>query len=385
MNTEGFAYTEELYQTLSKHVPTFLCAGKHKAKWLKFGKADPIPMIGEYTFDRQIGKGRCCEVKLAWMKGQSYAIKLIPLDVIDLNFIAKLDCELEALSLYRHPHIISVQEAIISNQYLGLVMEWARGGDLFHFLQLNGRIRGVAQLQKWFAQLISAVDFLHTHSFVHHDIKPENILINKDGNITLTDFEMGECFRRQGFPFVTKACGSVTYCAPEVMCSRLPYDACKADIWALGVTLYTMVVGYLPFNDHEYGKDTPQEIAEQYRYIMSAELKFPDSVEPQLRDLISGMLDCNPTSRISLPEIKSHAWLNGYSEFWTVPPLFSGSKKNSAGSLFSDASQHTINTLHSYYTNDPDSSEFRKPVRGPIIWDPEASCKYWQAPILTNY
>lgn len=372
---------DALAKALSKHVPTSVIMDERKSKWQKLSKPQ-LQSIGEYSLDRLIGKGRNCEVRLSWRQGFPYAVKLIPLRVIDEEYIGKLDQELGALDLYQHPHIICIEEAIISGGYLGLVMQWARGGDLFQFLRLNGRITRVEQHQRWLAQLVSALDLLHTNSFIHHDIKPENILISKSGNIILTDFEMGECFKRQGFPFITSVCGSVTYCAPEVMLTNAAYDGCKADIWALGVTLYTMVVGYLPFDDEKFGKTTNMEIAEQYIHIQTAPLVFPDFIDSQLRDLISGMLQRDPTKRLSLADIKKHPWLSNFADLWNAPPLMNGPKKDSAGSLFSDCSQQTVRTLQNLCSIDTSAPEFRKPIKGPIIWDPEASSRYWQAPVL---
>lgn len=378
---QQFPCTDRLAEVLSKHLPTSVISDKNKSKWQKLTRQQ-FQSIGEYSFDRLIGSGRHCEVRLSWREGFPYAVKLIPLSVIDDDFIGKLDRELRSLDLYHHRHIICIEEAIISHEHLGLVMQWARGGDLFHFLQLNGRISCIEQTQRWFAQLVSALDLLHTNSYVHHDIKPENILITKSGDVVLTDFEMGESFKRQGFPFVKSACGSVTYCAPEVMLSNSPYDGCKADVWALGVTLYTMIVGYLPFDDSKFNKSTVEEIAEQYIYIQSATLEFPDFVDPQLKNLISGMLDINPTKRFSLADIKKHPWLSHFADLWNAPTLMYGSNKHSAGSLLSDSSQQTVKTLLNTCPIDTSAPEFRKPVKGPIIWDPEASSRYWQAPML---
>jgi serine/threonine protein kinase len=142
--------------------------------------------------------------------------------------------------------------------------------NLFFLLQI-----GEKEAKKLFGQMISAIEYLHSHGLVHRDIKPENILLDADNNIKLAD--LGLCnLVREGESLKT-ACGSNNYAAPELLIPRA-YDGKQADVWSLGVILFTMVTGTLAFGN--------ENISKLFKDIEMANFHLPDSVSAPCRDLI---------------------------------------------------------------------------------------------------
>ncbi|KAF2306532.1 hypothetical protein GH714_019146 [Hevea brasiliensis] len=178
------------------------------------------------------------------------------------------------------------------------VMEYIKGGELFNKVAKGKLKEDVAR--KYFQQLISAVDYCHSRGVSHRDLKPENLLLDENGNLKVSDFglsALAECKRQDGLLHTT--CGTPAYVAPEVI-NRKGYDGSKADIWSCGVILYVLLAGYLPFHD--------TNLMEMYRKIGKAEFKFPNWFAPEVRKLLSKILDPNPSSRISMAKTMENSW-----------------------------------------------------------------------------
>ena len=177
-------------------------------------------------------------------------------------------------------------------------MEYVRGGELFNKVA-KGRLKeDVAR--KYFQQLISAVGFCHARGVFHRDLKPENLLLDENGNLKVSDFGLSavsDQIRQDGL-FHT-FCGTPAYVAPEVL-ARKGYDAAKVDIWSCGVVLFVLMAGYLPFHD--------QNVMAMYKKIYKGEFRCPRWFSPELSRLVSRLLDTNPETRISIPEIMENRW-----------------------------------------------------------------------------
>lgn len=133
-----------------------------------------------------------------------------------------------------------------------------------------------------YAQLLSAIDYMHTENIVHRDLKPENILLTSSMDIKIVDFGLSTQFEKGAR--LKSSCGSPCYALPEMLVGGT-YEAAEADIWSSGIVLFTMVCGYLPFED--------TDIKKLYKKVMSQELDFPEDCSLEARDLLRNILHKN--------------------------------------------------------------------------------------------
>ncbi|KAI8608260.1 kinase-like domain-containing protein [Chytriomyces sp. MP71] len=180
------------------------------------------------------------------------------------------------------------------------------GGELFEHI-LTSRCLSEEESRKMFAQIISAVGFIHNIGIVHRDLKLENILLDEERNVLITDF--GFANKSQGSEGLLKtSCGSPCYAAPELVTSDSGYVGEAADIWSCGVILFSMIAGYLPYDDDPENPDG-DNINLLYNYIMETKLVYPDYVPKDCQHLINRILVPNPQYRAGIQEIMNHHWL----------------------------------------------------------------------------
>ncbi|OMO67750.1 hypothetical protein COLO4_30006 [Corchorus olitorius] len=254
-----------------------------------------------YESGRLLGQGTFAKVHYArnLKTGASVAIKIVDKEkILKVGMIDQIKQEISVMRLVRHPNVVELYEVMASKTKIYFVMEYAKGGELFNKL-LKGKLKEDAA-RKYFQQLISAVDFCHSRGVCHRDLKPENLLLDEHGNLKVTDFglsALAQSKHQDGLLHTT--CGTPAYVAPEVI-SRRGYDGYKADIWSCGVVLYVLLAGYLPFHD--------SNLMEMYRKIGKGEFKFPNWFTPEVRRLLSKILDPNPSTRISMDKIMENSW-----------------------------------------------------------------------------
>ncbi|XP_072542633.1 ribosomal protein S6 kinase alpha-3-like [Salminus brasiliensis] len=251
---------------------------------------------------RKIGEGSFGKVMLATSKKypDQVAIKTTDLKLMKPGFVSKfLPRELAILRKVQHPHIVQVRDILeLSNRHVFIVME-AAATDLCHMIQELHHIP-IDQAKRWFSQLVSAVVYLHQQNIVHRDLKCSNVLLTADDRIKLTDFSLVRISR--GFPDLSETyCGTPHYAAPEVLLHE-PYDPKRSDVWSLGVILYTMVTGSLPFDSNNL-KRLPHH--------QKQPLKYPDgvTVDEPCKNFISYMLKFHYYLRPSAAEVAQHQWL----------------------------------------------------------------------------
>ncbi|GMM27904.1 protein kinase [Martiniozyma asiatica (nom. inval.)] len=281
--------------------------------------------FGNYILGSTLGEGEFAKVKLGWRKDgknpSQAAIKLIKRESIPQGSEKenKIHREITALKKLRHPNIVRLVEVLQNDKYIGIVLEYASGGELFEYI-LEHRYLKESMACKLFSQLVSGVDYMHAKGVVHRDLKLENLLLDKHKNIIITDFGFNNTFGHGGSDLMKTSCGSPCYAAPELVVSTGPYEGRKVDVWSCGVILYAMLSGYLPFDDDPQNPDG-SNLARLYHYITHTPLTFPEYIQPTPRDLLRKILVSNPDKRISLRQVRNHQWLAPHTPFLSVTPL----------------------------------------------------------------
>lgn len=276
-------------------------------------KAHREVRFGAYVLGSTLGEGEFGKVKLGWRKDGQHpsqvAIKLIKRDTLarDSELEVKIHREINSMRLLSHPNIVNLVEVLKSGKYIGIVLEYASGGELFeHILQHKHLKENVAK--RLFAQLVSGVDYMHLKGLIHRDLKLENLLLDKHKNIVISDFGFVNSYNRAKNDLMKTSCGLPCYAAPELVLTRTPYSGRKVDIWSMGVILYAMLAGYLPFDDDAENEDGA-DIVRLYNYICSTRLTFPEYVSPLARDLLRRIIVPDPSRRIGIDDIRNHPWL----------------------------------------------------------------------------
>ncbi|XP_038846345.1 serine/threonine-protein kinase BRSK1-like [Salvelinus namaycush] len=254
--------------------------------------------VGPYRLEKTLGKGQTGLVKLGvhCITGQKIAIKIVNREKLSESVLMKVEREIAILKLIEHPHVLKLHDVYENNKYLYLVLEHVSGGELFDYLVKKGRLTP-KEARKFFRQIISALDFCHSHSICHRDLKPENLLLDEKNNIRIADFGMASL--QVGDSLLETSCGSPHYACPEVIRGE-KYDGRRADVWSCGVILFALLVGALPF-DH----DNLRQLLEK---VKSGVFHMPHFIPPDCQALLKGMIEVDPDKRLTLEAIQKHTW-----------------------------------------------------------------------------
>ncbi|KAM4724260.1 MAP/microtubule affinity-regulating kinase 3a isoform 12-T13 [Anableps anableps] len=263
------------------------------------------PHVGNYRLLKTIGKGNFAKVKLARhiLTGREVAIKIIDKTQLNPNSLQKLFREVRIMKILNHPNIVKLFEVIETERTLYLVMEYASGGEVFDYLVAHGRMKEKEARAK-FRQIVSAVQYCHQKHIVHRDLKAENLLLDADMNIKIADFGFSNEFTLGNK--LDTFCGSPPYAAPELFQGK-KYDGPEVDVWSLGVILYTLVSGSLPFDG--------QNLKELRERVLRGKYRIPFYMSTDCENLLKRFLVLNPTKRGTLEQIMKDRWINaGFEE-----------------------------------------------------------------------
>ncbi|XP_046507610.1 serine/threonine-protein kinase SIK1 [Equus quagga] len=262
------------------------------------GQQKPL-RVGFYDIERTLGKGNFAVVKLARHRvtKTQVAIKIIDKTRLDSSNLEKIYREVQIMKLLNHPHIIKLYQVMETKDMLYIVTEFAKNGEMFDYLTSNGHL-SENEARKKFWQILSAVEYCHSHHIVHRDLKTENLLLDGNMDIKLADFGFGN-FYKSGEPLSTW-CGSPPYAAPEVFEGK-EYEGPQLDVWSLGVVLYVLVCGSLPF-------DGPNLPALRQR-VLEGRFRIPFFMSQDCETLIRRMLVVDPAKRITVAQIRQHRWM----------------------------------------------------------------------------
>ncbi|KAL8693325.1 MAG: hypothetical protein Q9224_003775 [Gallowayella concinna] len=251
--------------------------------------------VGNYNLGRLIGKGSFGKVYLASHKltnGSKVVLKSAKKD--DINLAREIHHHRQFL----HPHIARLYEVIVTENLVWLVLEYCPGDELYNYLLHHGPIPP-EKVQKIFTQLVGAVTYVHNMSCVHRDLKLENILLDKNENVKLCDFGFTREYDGK-MSYLQTFCGTVCYSAPEMLKGE-KYAGEKVDVWSLGIILFALLTGELPFDDDN-------ELVTKHK-ILTTDVTYPESVPADAKILISQLLSKRPLLRPTLADILTHPFL----------------------------------------------------------------------------
>ena len=303
-----------------------------------FFESYEVTRIGPYILTKTLGTGSTSKVKLGihFTTGEKIAVKIIPREPIikvqesdsalngnrarknantfesNLAKESRLQREITLLSLLYHPHITTLYGYAMTPSCYILFMEYVEGGPLLNYVVKHRRLKE-DHAREFFRQLLSAVKYLHENNVVHRDLKIENILIDSDGNLKIIDFGLSNFYvsslsDSSDSSLLVKLstfCGSLYYAAPELLHGR-PYFGPEVDVWSLGVILYVLVSGKVPFDD--------EKLPMLHQKIKEGHVNYPSFLNTELVSLLKTMLVVNPTARATIGSLCSSEWVNSVYE-----------------------------------------------------------------------
>ncbi|KAJ3175968.1 serine/threonine-protein kinase KIN2 [Geranomyces variabilis] len=297
-----------------------------------------VTTIGPYRLGKTLGQGSMGKVKLAThaITGEKRACKIIPRPATaapltrtitigptkSINLLplpasvatrpkagkdeddskeARIVREIAIMLLLNHPHIALMHEVILQDDNYYLFLEHVDGGQMLDYMINHGKLKE-KNARRFLRQIISAIDYCHQNSIVHRDLKIENVLIDKNGAIKLIDFGLSNMYAPSSQ--LETFCGSLYFAAPELLSAKA-YTGPEVDIWSLGVILYVLVCGRVPFDD--------VSMPVLHAKIKAGVVEYPSHLSEDCKHLISRLLVTAPHRRATMAELKQHAWVvEGY-------------------------------------------------------------------------
>ncbi|KAI1798235.1 Pkinase-domain-containing protein [Ganoderma leucocontextum] len=287
-------------KTSHRHAASVSQAQNHKAQlanaYNELGKelsSQKIRVVGNYTLGKVIGEGTYGKVRMGThrLTGTRVAIKQIP-----KAMSAALTREIHHHRQLHHPHVTQLYEVIATESSIWLVTELCSGGELFDYLAEKGRLNE-EETRVLFGQLCLAVAYVHEKGIVHRDLKLENVLLDERCRVKLGDFGFTREFEKGSL--LETFCGTTGYAAPEMLLAQ-KYLGPEVDVWSLGVILYTLLTGTLPFDDDDESIMREKVIKGMY--------DDPEWLSDAARQLLSGILQVEPTKRLTIAQILTHPW-----------------------------------------------------------------------------
>ncbi|KAJ6248613.1 kp78a-related [Anaeramoeba flamelloides] len=258
-------------------------------------------VCGDYIFGKIVGVGSYGKVRVAkhLPTNELVAIKTLEKSKFTLDRKAKnqLFREIQILKKLNHKNIVKLIDMFENEKYWFIVTEYINGGDLSSMLEKKKRLKE-SDIKKLFVQLVKGIEYCHSKNIIHRDLKLENLLITDEKKLKIIDFGLSN-FSEKGELLKTH-CGSPSYTAPEIF-SEQKYDGFKSDIWSLGVLLYALLVGKLPFISKN-----PKFL---YEKIITGSFLIPNFLSKEAQNLLSKLIVVDPHQRLSIGQILEHNWL----------------------------------------------------------------------------
>eukprot|EP00736_Rhodelphis_marinus_P002988 Rmarinus@m.9650 len=261
-----------------------------------------LDSVGRYELARCVGEGSEGVVRCALDvdSGDHYAMKIIPRT--KCSNLSRLDREIQALTMLNHPNVVRIHSVLEDDNFIFIVMELCGGGSLFEHRNADSQPFTPEQARYYYTQLLDGLSYCHEHGVCHRDLRMDNLLLDNEGTLKISDFGHAGIFQKGWDFFSTSMVGSLYHLSPEQILGQA-YHGEKVDVWSLGVLLYYMLTGQPPF----YSEDTHVLLDS----IKHARFEFSDVLSEDARDLLSHMLVPDPEQRCDLHFIRSHPWMQG--------------------------------------------------------------------------
>ncbi|KAJ8751288.1 hypothetical protein K2173_016469 [Erythroxylum novogranatense] len=313
---------------------------KETHKLIRTEDEDGNKMINEYVRVCKIGAGSYGKVVLyrSSVDGNNYAFKafhkshLLKLRVAPSETaMSDVLREVLIMKMLHHPNIVNLIEVIDdpNTDHFYMVLEYVDGKWVWEGSGPPGGI-GEITARKYLRDIVSGLMYLHAHNVVHGDIKPDNLLVTRTGTVKIGDFSVSQVFEDDNDE-LRRSPGTPVFTAPEC-CLGLNYHGKVADTWAVGVTLYCMVLGQYPF--------LGETLQDTYDKIVNNPLVLPPDMNPQLKDLLEGLLCKDPLRRMTLDIVANHTWVIG--EDGPIPQYLCWCKRSRLPSKESNATESNI-------------------------------------------
>jgi len=281
-----------------------------------------------YLLGKTLGEGSYAKVKAGYHQNakRKCALKIINRRKAPREFQNKfLPRELSVMKRVKHENIVMLYEIIVFGDKIVMVLELAGHGDLLEYIKLRGAL-DERRSRRMLSQITSAIEYLHARNIVHRDLKCENILLDRNNNIKVSDFGFSKELVVGGAPSCT-FCGSSAYASPEILQGK-PYCAKASDMWSIGVILYIMACGKMPFDDNSIKRLIKDQLGQKIEWPSGGQ---QPPLSNQLKALIRWMLQPVVSRRATVTDVKNSFWLVlGQVKEATKPENQAGATKRSS-------------------------------------------------------
>ena len=310
-------------------------------------------VLEDYTIKQTVGTGSFGRVKLIFHSKENkyYALKILKkIEIMKLKQVDHILSEISILNIIDHPFLVKIVGISQNERYLYIIMEYVQGGELFTYLRTVQSLKNEDAVF-YAGQVVLMFEYLHSKNVVYRDLKPENLLIDSQGYLKLTDFGFAKVIEGRTYTL----CGTPEYLAPEILLQK--GHGKPVDWWCLGILIYEMLVGIDPFSDEE-----PMAV---YQNILKGKIKFPSNFDKDAKSLVKHLLVADLGKRYGnlkggVNDIREHRWFNEFD--WKKllaksikPPFFPKVKSDGDTSNYSQ------------YPDSPDLPKMLKPNEDPFL------------------
>ena len=355
-------------------------------------KSYPETKINFYLYGRRIGQGAFGKVNLGLnvLTGRVVAIKSFKTTPIEKfkHKMKKIQYETELMKRFNHKNITKILEVFNDEEYMLIIMEYINGGNLFSFVKKRRKLS--EKMAKFlFRQIILGIQHIHSKNVVHRDIKLENILIDFDNNVKICDFGIGKVLENEDELLYDK-CGTPMYMAPEIILANDDngYKGFPVDIWSSGITLYIMLSGSLPFNIKNKNNNKEDMALNSIKdknniflqnQIVNVKPKEIENISIEAKNLLKGLLNKNPSKRLTCSQILNHPWLKHSNNNMDSLNLFTKAELTMMSKTYIDYRKGELEDLKENFTlsnlrNDEIKLEEKNVTTKSTILDPFNSC-----------